>query len=329
MIERRPFRSRRRGFTLIELLVVIAIIAVLIAMLLPAVQAARESARRMSCTNNLKQMGLGMHNFESANGFFPLVAPYSKGRMIGNNGYDATPPATGSQVGPWTVSILDFAEMGYYFDSVRAATTVTQVTNAVASLNPVQVAIYLCPSDPVSANGYLSNNLKYTCTNYLGVTGNDEYMETNPGASLGFQGSNARNGIFAKTSHSGSITPIPFVRISDVTDGTSNTVAIGERPVSPGRESYSLWMVTDLATSLALPSNNTYNFKTCTLPAVYKFDDSKTLCSLSHFWSYHPGGSNWLFADGSVRFMKYTVNQSTLFALSSRNGGEVLSADAY
>ena len=68
-------------------------------------------------------------------------------------------------------------------------------------------------------------------------------------------------------------------------------MAIGERPVSPGRESYSLWMVTDLATSLALPSNNTYNFKTCTLPAVYKFDDSKTLCSISHFWSYHPGGS--------------------------------------
>jgi prepilin-type processing-associated H-X9-DG protein len=201
------------------------------------------------------------------------------------------------------------------------------------------VGIYLCPSDGNNRLGYnitsggITNN--YKMINYIAVTGNDEWPQTV--GSNTFQMGNARNGLFPRMNRSGFTMPPPFTTIASVTDGLSNTLALGERPVILGQEYRSVWYYAfmEAVGSLAVPVPvGSYTYRNCTLPMPYQFEtdlstSTKKTCASGHMWSNHPGGSNWLFGDGSVRFLKYNTSLQTLGALATRNGGEVVSADAF
>src|SRR3954469_10961122 len=226
-------RPRRgpHGFTLIELLVVIAIIAILIALLLPAVQAAREAARRSQCVNNLKQMGLALHNYHDTVGVFP--PGYVSNQVPGSNPIvDGNDPARGWA---WGSMILPQLEQDPLFHAINFSLSVAFRANDTASLSRVNV--YLCPSDgtPNSVPVRDSTNTKTVDTvgtsNYVGVYGIGEVGDA-PGGGRGLFFRNSR------------------IAVRDVVDGTSQTFAIGER-------SHNLSYVTWTARSL-----NGWLFKT-------------------------------------------------------------------
>ena len=317
----------RQAFTLVELLVVIAIIGVLVALLLPAVQAARESARRMQCTNNLRQMTLACHNFESAFKYWPLTAPSGPdGMMIYNGAYHAAPPASGRTVGGWAIQLLEFHEQGAYLTDVIRAKTLNEVVAARNKMAATAIPIYQCPSDALIRENWVDTRTgqTYTLGSYVAVTGNDEWVEND--GSFTRTGRNARNGMFAKNSNSPKTRRPNYIRLGSVLDGLSNTIAISERPVVRGHTSRSIWTGIE-STLLATPSINSIDFRNCQLPSFYRRGSIDQLCSLSHFWSLHPGGANFTMADGSVRIISYNVEQSIISATASRNGGEIFSLD--
>jgi prepilin-type processing-associated H-X9-DG protein len=150
------------------------------------------------------------------------------------------------------------------------------------------------------------------------VTGNDEWVES------GFPGSNARNGAFAVHSWQTYVGKKP-VRMTSFTDGTSNSLVVGERPPSNDLY-YGWWAYSDFDTLLALPNLEVYvtGMSGCPTPGVFKPDLPTNRCSATHYWSMHPGGANWLMGDGSVRFATYD-SHNTLRLMASINGGEVAS----
>jgi prepilin-type N-terminal cleavage/methylation domain-containing protein len=202
----KPQRSRR-GFTLIELLVVIAIIAILIALLLPAVQAAREAARRMQCVNNLKQIGLGLHNYEQAIGSFPIGSSANL-QMINPNVYS----------GPHGLSahaqLLPYLELGTIYNSINMCFGVAAGQVPAGPINSTaystEVALFMCPSDPkVGINGLCD----YSCS--FGTTTTPSTVQVTTGST----------GLF---------TWWRSYRIQSCTDGTSNTIAFSENLVGDG-----------------------------------------------------------------------------------------------
>jgi prepilin-type N-terminal cleavage/methylation domain-containing protein len=225
-------RTAVRAFTLIELLVVIAIIAVLIALLLPAVQSAREAARRIQCTNNLKQMGLAFHNYESAIGAFPsgeisvLVNPNWK---IPAGNCNAFPPELGSG---WSLFALAFPylEQQALTNDLNFNIGIADPSNQ--TVRSTQVAVYACLSDspPATVSMYTCGNppsasnvpmalLSDTApSSYVGILGGGN--SNNPDPLCGCYEWQPFNGMFHRNS---------LVRISAITDGTSNTVGVGER----------------------------------------------------------------------------------------------------
>jgi prepilin-type N-terminal cleavage/methylation domain-containing protein/prepilin-type processing-associated H-X9-DG protein len=357
--------ASRGGFTLIELLVVIAIIAVLIALLLPAVQSAREAARRIQCTNNLKQIGLGLHNYLSATGGFPLgcTIPFATGYP------------QGSDVGGWSVQglLLPYVEQGPLYNaanfSICAYHGPTEYTTlANSTVVNTNLAAFLCPDDGLAGT---SGAFSFNNCNYFGSTG----TTTRPGDTTGSTGLFASDG---RTSYS----------IATVTDGTSNTVAFAEALVgdsigytkfrdgvawtaSPpntggcghyyqchdawsnqslilkGLQACAQMMSTrtdgandnkgfrwaaggtgyTLFNTIAPPSSPQYPFSGC------RTDDGPVgQISDGHFInanSFHPGGCNVLFADGSVRFIKSSISINTWWSLGTKANGEVVSSDSY
>ncbi len=332
-------RSRSRpGFTLIELLVVIAIIAILIGLLLPAVQKVRDAAARAQCQNNLKQIGLALHNYHDVNKKFPPALD----RNRTNNG------GTGGRYWYWSwlARTLHYIEGGNLW---RAADAFAAVDDAkpfsypspyhswnpwgnfaatsgnVSPINPAFGAVvqtYSCPSDgrTLSAQsiptGSGSTWASVGLTAYVGVSGvTSAPPYNNPGDATGllYMGSK--------------------VRMGDIIDGTSNTLLAGERP--PSKDMYYGWWFagagfnntgvgdvvlgareTNYATALGCPTTRVG------LQPGNPNDD----CSQSHFWSFHEGGANFLLGDGSVRFVNYSAN-NVLPALVTRNGGEVFNSD--
>jgi prepilin-type N-terminal cleavage/methylation domain-containing protein/prepilin-type processing-associated H-X9-DG protein len=347
----------RRGFTLIEMLIVIAIIAILLSLLLPAVQKIREAAARMKCTNNLKQIGLALHNFHDSY----LALPPGLGAVGDRTGMipwtSLNPPTTylaatnpsNLRVQSWLVHILPYIEQQQLKASLPlqpADTDAQKAFNIPDNTNSAQhVMMYECPSDPRSkilsqgAGSYRTAALTW----YAAVGGIDSGSPNWP----------LSEGILFWRSR---------VTLMQIHDGTSNTLLAGERPPGPASATnpdvYNGWWqsldtlggvatatsmgswrygspaweydtVQYMKNSIASPSvRSTINNNLCPLPTLYGPGDVNDSCSFNHFWSNHLAGANFLFGDGSVRFMPYTA-QAIMVSLATRDGGEVVDVLSY
>jgi prepilin-type N-terminal cleavage/methylation domain-containing protein/prepilin-type processing-associated H-X9-DG protein len=338
VIHNRILSRTRSAFTLIELLVVIAIIAVLISLLLPAVQAAREAARRAQCVNNLKQMGLALHNYESAQGAFPIgLMRFSLPLCDGNSNRRHT----------MFSSMLPYMEQSNLYNGLNLFFGANSITNITAQ--ETKIAAYICPSDlpstgPLNPPGGPLQFIGVNQSSYSGVAGKIELFRFRyvPGTN----DSNCRHlegdGMFV----------ISFnYKLSSITDGTSNTLFIGEtsrfrnQPASwqvPWH--YGEWFVLVGNTNGgSLPMGIAYLASKINAPLVdadvtaiidpdpftWWQKPAAKVYGNHGFRSQHPGGANFLFGDGSVRFLKATINMDVYQALGTKNGGEVISADSF
>jgi prepilin-type N-terminal cleavage/methylation domain-containing protein/prepilin-type processing-associated H-X9-DG protein len=379
--------EERRGFTLIELLVVIAIIAVLIALLLPAVQSAREAARRIQCTNNLKQLALALHNYISATN----VAPPG---VVNTTTYPGTaPPGSLATWTAWSAQalLLPYVEQGPLYNAANfnwnCCYTPTKGNNRTnTTVYNTRIASFLCPSDALAGQQNINS--------YQGCIGDSTIQYPTGGITTGiFQ-------VYDPTKRQ-----CQSVTLAAITDGTSNTIAFGEGlvgdysknsnyrgngmsgpndPSAGGLVSTSMggnnaetnpaavlqalqscnafWKGSALATcsgytaccvvgvkqydgqlwalgergytlfnTVVPPNSKQYPWRNC------RFSTSGSAClscapegsSFINAGSYHPSGANFAFADGSVRFIKDSVNMLTYESLGTRNGGEVVSSDSY
>jgi prepilin-type N-terminal cleavage/methylation domain-containing protein/prepilin-type processing-associated H-X9-DG protein len=315
----------RTGFTLIELLVVIAIIAILIGLLLPAVQKVREAAARTQCANNLKQLGLALHNYHDVNQKFPPAAKWDFDAPAGT-------PQNYVRYSLWA-KILPYIEQ----DNIYRQYDFTVQWSKQTALIAVPIKTYQCPSaqNPrfvTTAQG----NLRAT-TDYAPVSG------VNPGiANAGVVAARSDySGFFKNVWKDGDAT----TRIADITDGTSNTVAVIEDAGRPD-----LWVGGTKNTSLVLPdeSNPDESAETAgnvtgapwaqprnqvvvagwnTATNSY-FGPCVINCTNSQeVYSFHSGGANFLFGDGSVHFIAQTVSPETFVSLVTKSAGEVISGD--
>jgi prepilin-type N-terminal cleavage/methylation domain-containing protein/prepilin-type processing-associated H-X9-DG protein len=310
---------RHRGFTLIELLVVISIIAILIGLLLPAVQKVREAAARMKCANNAKQLGLGVHLYHDA---FTKLPPGAQGTVPANPVVSGGPTTVAGT--SWLVLILQQVEQGNLYNTYSFSYPYTS-NYAVGSF---QVPLHVCPSGAkqVSGNGSeVYNGVPNFTTHYYGIMGPGSGT-VNPMTGTAYPVSNAgTNGAYSAPPNAGMMVHYDMglsirgvVTLSDVTDGTSNTLMIGERSQNepPGTNSYRSWIRGDSGGSgatknIASPLNSSYYTGS-------NFNDIS-------MGSNHIGGANFCMGDGSVRFITQLVDLPTLVALSSINGKEVVS----
>lgn len=343
-----------RGFTLIELLVVIAIISVLIALLLPAVQSAREAARRAQCVNNLKQIGLALHNYEQAMGVFP------PGYVSSIDPKDVTPCTSDLETGSgvdlgtgwaWGSMILPFLEQQPLYSSINFNLSVAYRDNDTCSLTALSV--YLCPSDdgpsvvpvfkdppdPANPGTFDASQIvdKLSRGNYVGMWGLGEIC-----AQSGATDAINNNGQtpLIKGQHAGIFYRNSATKVAAITDGLSNTIIVGERSHNL---SYVTWVARSIngwlgKTSLVEGGTDQFNPSpeecwTQVMGPVGLEGGLRTInnpeAHVEDYWSRHPGGANMLFADGSVHFLKSSISPITWRALATRALGEVISADSY
>jgi prepilin-type N-terminal cleavage/methylation domain-containing protein/prepilin-type processing-associated H-X9-DG protein len=311
-------RTRRSAFTLIELLVVIAIIGILIALLLPAVQKVRDAANRTKCSNNMKQMGLLLHNYHDVNGRFPP-------------GVQTAAADSYHQWWSWMASSMQYYEQDNLY---KVADDFAHNVNPDPWRGPnpalaTTVKLWVCPADPrtdiaTTVNDIYGGPIKVAFTEYLGVSG----IAFNP------QDSSPPAGVF----YQGSKT-----RIAEVTDGLTNTLFVGERP--PSQDLDFGWWFAGAGVDLNHTQNGTgdvvlgarevrywqycSNHNTdpgsCQIPNKVGLQPGNLndTCDQAHFWSLHANGSNFLLGDGSVRFVTYSFD-SILPQLCTRAGGETL-----
>jgi len=301
---------KRSGFTLIELLVVIAIIAILISLLLPAVQQAREAARRTQCRNNLKQIGLALHNYHDAHKSFPSG-------WISVDPVTALPSAhEGTNGAGWGTMILPFLDQANLYDAFDPAFAIEDPVNATYLAG--QIETFKCPSD---ANQPLTWEIEeegspgtvlatLPIANYVGVFGPEE-----------LDGCEEPAGTFPVTARgqctadgNGMFFHLSATRIRDVTDGTSNTLMVGERMTDADQGWYSTWtgMVSEgeeafqriLGSIDHVPND----------PASH-FDD---------FSSRHVGGAHFVLADGSVHFINENIDHGVYVSVGTKNSGEIV-----
>jgi prepilin-type N-terminal cleavage/methylation domain-containing protein/prepilin-type processing-associated H-X9-DG protein len=362
-------RADRRGFTLIELLVVIAIIAVLIALLLPAVQSAREAARRIQCTNNLKQLALSCMNYESSNGCYPSGCT---GMWVTTGEVPNTFPRSSHN---WLLSCLQYIEGGNVYNAINQVLHINKCENS--TIHGVGISSYWCPSDgkasslldtspPGDFAGWCPGKVVYMhYTSYAGSAG--PWHQSVSGINV------LTDPTFSQftANQKGVIYQYSASSIGSVTDGTSNTILAGEwafgKMTPADQVCYHWWTSANYADTMftaAFPPNPKVKSQPGSLgddspnpnsPGIFPFSAS----------SFHPGGANFAYADGSVHFIKDTVNSwpvtggyppnlgtgilpqltynastriysltpgytmGVFQALSTRNGGEVISSDQY
>jgi prepilin-type N-terminal cleavage/methylation domain-containing protein/prepilin-type processing-associated H-X9-DG protein len=334
---------RRSAFTLIELLVVIAIIAVLIALLLPAVQAAREAARRIQCTNNLKQLGLAMHNYQTAVNTLPQ----------GMNG-DAW--------GTWLMAVLPNIEQQPLFNAWNSMGNNSGLPGYVdgplrylgvcnITVTSTRVSAYYCASD--SGNQYVTGlgetvggaTLLVTQQNYVVNFGNTdmEQMTFNgipflgaPFTDIGAPYTDIAGGNYRTRQADGTaMTTYPF---SAIQDGLSNTMMVSEVCVGQSGTVWDLrgfsWAGPPAQYSALIGPNSTSPDVVWAGECNYPYGQNPPCTTADLIWyhaarSRHPGGVNVAMCDGSVKFMKNSINLNTWSALSTTQGNEVISSDAY
>jgi len=357
--------TQRRGFTLIELLVVIGIIAVLIGLLVPAVQKVREAAARAQCMNNLKQIGLAMHNHHDTYKRFPpglnnwnpqqqdfaplpphalycwraLLLPYLEGdnlwrQAVALEQVGSLPPPIDRRPPWWRPKYwTPVVRYGDIWDSSQ------RYFGPFAQVVPV----FSCPSDsrtlePVQIGGWPTS-----LSSYLGVTGIDLWAwSTTPTGPQDLPGIMVPTNKFANGSAGPEGADMQIRassqgrRLAEITDGTSNTLLVGERP--PGHTMDYGWAFgcTGQGYTGSLDSTlgvNEVNLHQTGVPEIDACPDGPYFfsagridnpCDQFHYYSIHPGGANFLFADGSVRFLDYGIQNEVLRALASMNGGEVV-----
>jgi len=285
-------RSRfdSRAFTLIELLVVIAIIAILIGLLLPAVQKVREAAARTQCMNNLKQIGLASHSHHDSSSALPPG-------FVTTSGWD--------NCWSWMGKLLPYVEQRNLYDKAKAYADGGGWTFSNPAIS-TPIKMFNCPQDPRGIQAGFASSLGGTAafTTYLG----------NPGTT----GSTSDGILFADSR----------VRITDITDGTSNTIIVGERPQSTD-SNYGWWFA-----GLGYDSRGSFDFLMGSRDAAgatalggpatnvgLRPGNIQNMTDTSHWWSNHTNGAIFVFADGSVKFLKYEAD-SILPALQTRAGGE-------
>jgi prepilin-type N-terminal cleavage/methylation domain-containing protein/prepilin-type processing-associated H-X9-DG protein len=346
--------SARRGFTLIELLVVIAIIGLLIALLLPAVQSAREAARRMQCVNNLKQIGLALYNYESALGAFP---PAGKSTY-----YKTSPPNNQYVDGVGLLPrLLTHLEATPTYNAINFSLDYNHLSGANFTAYSTIIGAFLCPSsvrvpsggrdavepdDPASVKA----GIGYGVTDYAAIcatTIDPQGLTTSPCSTpiAPYRNCAARTDGLLKQG---------MTRVSEVTDGLSQTLAVAEdagrdaryvsayaesfitpaltvtRPVPQGQRRFWRWAEPDSA----IVSSNVINNKGQLVHEQGQYAQSGASMgdgagNNDEIYGFHPGGVNALFGDGSVKFLRDTLNIVTQRALITPNQGEVVSADSY
>ncbi len=299
-------KSGRGGFTLIELLVVIAIIAVLIGLLLPAVQAAREAARRAQCVNNLMQLGIAVHNYESTHEVLPPGV------------VDPTDPVQNTSKGyhfGWLTQLLPYVEQKNVDRHLDRKVGVYAPANLSARL--VVISTFLCPSDPL-----VTTTSKVAVSSYAGC---HHDVEAPIAAN--------NTGVFFLNSS---------VRYEDITDGSSSTIFIGEKSyggIDLGWASGTRSTLRNTGTPISRPAGRTPGYVLGPAPEEIEGEDESEaddakgappkpakLVPVGGFSSYHPGGANFLFGDGSVRFLKQMINTTVYRNLANRADGEMISA---
>ncbi|HWE39072.1 MAG TPA: DUF1559 domain-containing protein [Isosphaeraceae bacterium] len=299
-------RCRAAGFTLIELLVVISIIGVLIALLLPAVQMAREAARKSSCQNNLHQLGVAMHNYEGSQGAFPM-------------GYQSWRTTNVLQTAPgwgWPAMILREMEQGVLYDAINIKLPVEHAANQTARM--VDVKAYLCPSD--------QNVGKFTVTQADGTA----IADAQP---ISYAGNYGAGGDIVNLPQSGNglLMRNTAIRVAAIPDGLSQTFLVGERAGTLTRDPWA--GVMSGATSRVLPKASVSPLVEAGGVQVLAHVGPNPLDSRSSnpddFFGPHPGGAHFLMADGSVKFIKESVNLGIYAALATRRGNEVISGSGY
>jgi len=374
-------RSRRPGFTLIELLVVIAIIAVLIALLLPAVQAAREAARRAQCINNLKQLGLAIHNYHQTNNCLPPTNMFLNATL--DQGWGWCPS--------WALIIMPNLEQTPLYNAYNFS-----IGNSPVNPNPgnttviyTAVSFMLCPSD----NQKVRPNNPYAPSNYAGNHGGPAPIRNWSGTIVEF----VTSGPPGSSAHPvgtywwGTDSNLGFFGFEGITDGTSNTALFSEHlvgkstgdpnfPVSSNQAKRGIFLNDKIPYGTGAPNfnglnpqlalqgigacnstpgstlangtswilgyswahgyewhwmNNDYNHYntpnklTCIATADTTSQGWGGATGMGTANSNHPGGVNMCMSDGSVKFVKDSVNPPTWWAIGTRNGGETISSDAY
>ena len=318
-------KSQRHAFTLVELLVVIAIIGILIGLLLPAVQAARESARRMQCLNNFKQIGLALHNYHDTNKTFP-----SAWRGYAANG--TSPLVFGDPGWGWAAAILPFMEQNNLYSQVHLTESISTERNKMA--RTLFLPAYSCPSESTSEKTFtlgdsgllehehehehedddehehehessLDENTLFAAANYIASIGTTNIHDGENYEDGGlYEGREFKSdGAFYHNSSLG---------MNSFTDGTSSTIFAGERVAK--KKHFSTWA--------GMPAGDG-----C-IPAIVSgsFHGGFKNTGASHgFSSNHSGGANFLFGDGSCKFISATIDDATIKALATRSGGETVS----
>lgn len=290
--------SPRRAYSLVEVLVACAVLAIATALTLSAVQRSRAAAARAACANSLRQIGLALHLHAGSAGAFPGGCEYP---------FATQPEPVYNQCGlSWQTRILPYLDQAPLWERAWAAnrTDPRGYDPAHFAVMAVRVPALLCPAEG-RVGGDNGLGISWALTSFAGVSGTYH---------------NARNGV---------LYPSSAVRFADILDGTSNTVAVGERPPGPSGEWggwYANWgsLTCRVANVLATSSGGWVPSPATTCPSnppplgPGSVEDG---CSAAHFWSHHPGGAHFLFCDGAVRFVPYSV-ADLLPALATRAGND-------
>jgi len=313
-------RNHQQGFTLIELLVVIAIIAVLIALFLPAVQRAREAANRVVCQNNLKQIGLALHMYHDNWGHFPpgyiwhAGVPGADPMMCPNQPGDWTDTAPGWG---WAALLLPFLEQ----DNLRRQIDLN-VPSEDPQFNPVRttvLSIFVCPTDRATGVYTIISDLgtpmgDAATNSYAACYGSGTKITTEP---------DRGNGLFFRNSR---------IRLADITDGSSNTLAIGERAAMLTRTPWcgapcegTIHITPDAPTT----STSVADSPCQPLAQTGSHSLNDRFSDPDNFFTPHPGAGQFLFGDGSVRRLQIQIDLPVFQALATRNGGELVNYEDF